>query len=69
MTSVRDDPFTAFRKVREWGFPTCQLGNPPDDYVYGPRAAERTEQVRAAIAESGVRVTSVFIMFQGDAGT
>src|SRR5438105_2502069 len=65
MTSVRDDPFTAFRKVRDLGFPTCQLGNPPDEYVYGPRAAELTEQVRAAIRETGVTVTSVFIMFKG----
>ena len=65
MTSVRNDPFDAFRKVRDLGFSTCQLGNPPDDYLYGPRAAELTEQLRAALAETGVRVTSVFIMFKG----
>jgi sugar phosphate isomerase/epimerase len=65
MTSVRQDPFQAFRKVRELGFTTCQLGNPPDEYVYGPRAAELTAQVRDAIRETGVVVTSVFIMFKG----
>jgi L-ribulose-5-phosphate 3-epimerase len=65
MTSVRSDPFEAFRKVRDLGFPTCQLGNPPEEYVYGEKARERTEQVRAAIAETGVTVTSVFIMFPG----
>ena len=52
MTSMRDDPFAAFRKVRDMGFPTCQLGNPPEEYVYGPRAAELTEQVKQAIAET-----------------
>lgn len=65
MTSLHDDPLADFRKVRELGFPTCQLGNPPDAYVYGPRAAELTEQVRAAIAATGVTVTAVFIMFPG----
>jgi L-ribulose-5-phosphate 3-epimerase len=65
MTSLRGDPFTAFRKVRELGFATCQLGNPPDEYVYGPQARELTERVRAAVAETGVVVTSVFIMFKG----
>ena len=65
MTSLHDDPFEAFQKVRDMGFPTCQLGGPSDDYVYGPQAEQKKEQVREAIAETGVRVTSVFIMFTG----
>lgn len=65
MTSVRSDPFEAFRKVREMGFPSCQLGNPPAEYVYGPRAAELTARVKDAIRETGIVVTSVFIMFPG----
>lgn len=65
MTSIRNDPLEAFRKVREMGFPTCQLGNPPDEYLYGPRSRELTVQVRKAIEETGVTVTSVFIMFRG----
>jgi len=65
MTSVREDPLAAFRKVQELGFPTCQLGNPPDQYVYGPEAGEWTARLRSAIAETGVIVTSVFIMFKG----
>jgi L-ribulose-5-phosphate 3-epimerase len=65
MTSLRADPFDSFRKVRDLGFPTCQLGNPPAEYVYGPEAARLKEQVRAAIAETGIVVTSVFIMFPG----
>lgn len=65
MTSVRDNPLAAFQKIRDLGFPSCQLGNPPAEYVYGPRKEELTEQVRAAIAETGIVVTSVFIMFKG----
>ena len=65
MTSLRGDPLEAFRKVRDLGFTTCQLGNPPEDYVYGPNAAELTARARAAIAETGIVVTSVFIMFKG----
>jgi sugar phosphate isomerase/epimerase len=65
MTGLGRDPLEAFRKVRNLGFPTCQLGNPPDDYVYGPEATALTEQVKAAIRETGIQVTAVFIMFRG----
>ena len=50
MTGLGQDPLEAFRKVRDMGFPTCQLGNPPERYVYGPEARELTERVRTAIA-------------------
>ncbi len=65
MTGLGADPLAAFRKVRDMGFTTCQLGNPPDEYMYGPEAREKTALVRAALAETGVRVTSVFIMYRG----
>jgi L-ribulose-5-phosphate 3-epimerase len=65
MTNVRDDPYAAFRKIREMGFPSCQLGNPPDQYVYGPDAAEWTRKLREARDETGIVITSVFIMFKG----
>jgi len=65
MTSLGDDPPAKFRKVAEMGFPTCQLGNPPDRYVYGPDAERLTDGVRRALDETGVRITSVFIMFKG----
>src|SRR5207245_3563275 len=65
MTGLGRDPLESFRKVREMGFPTCQLGNPPEEYVYGPDARALTERVKAAIAETGVRVTAVFIMYPG----
>src|SRR5438128_11544246 len=65
MTGLGRDPLEAFRKVRDMGFPTCQLGNPPEEYVYGPDARAPTERVKAAIAETGVRVTAVLIMYPG----
>ncbi len=65
MTGVHNDPLASFRKIRDMGFSTCQLGNPPEEYIYGPRAAELTERVQEAIAETGITVTSVFIMFPG----
>jgi len=65
MTGLGQDPFEAFRKARDMGFPTCQLGNPPESYVYGPDARALAERVKAAIAETGIRVTAVFIMYPG----
>lgn len=65
MTSVGADPLASFKKVRDMGFPTCQLGNPPREYVYGPQAEANKARVRAAIAETGVQVTAVFIMYPG----
>jgi L-ribulose-5-phosphate 3-epimerase len=65
MTSLGDDPMAAFKKVREFGFRTCQLSNPPQKYVYGPEADKLTATVGEALAETGVRLTSVFIMFKG----
>ena len=60
-----NSPFEALRRVAEMGFPTCQLGNPPPGVLYGPRAAELTAELRRAVAETGVRITAVFIMYEG----
>ena len=65
MTGLGDDPLAKLRKVADMGFPTCQLGNPPRDYVYGPDAEANTDKVRVALEETGVRITAVFIMFRG----
>lgn len=65
MTNLRDDPFEALRKVKEMGFPTCQLANPPDKYVYGEDAKKLTEEVKKAIKETGIKISSVFIAFKG----
>src|SRR3954465_3608622 len=65
MPGLGKDPLEAFRKVRDMGFPTCQLGNPPEAYVYGPEARVLTQRVKDAIAETGVQLTAVFIMYPG----
>ena len=66
-TSLRDDPVASLKKVRDMGFPTCQLGNPPEKYVYGSPShrREQIDIVRAAIDEVGVTITAVFIMYKG----
>ena len=57
----------ALGRVREMGFTTCQLSNPPEAYLYGPASerARRVDEVKEAIAATGVTITSVFIMFKG----
>jgi sugar phosphate isomerase/epimerase len=65
MSGVDENPLPAFAKIRELGFPTCQLGNPPDNYCFGPQAAELSDRFRRAVDETGIRVTAVFIMFHG----
>ena len=65
LTSLEDNPREAFQKVRELGLSTCQLNNPPAEYVYGKNADALTENVKEAIAETRITVTSVFIMYEG----
>lgn len=65
MTSLGDDPLQTFRKIRELGLSTCQLNNPPYEYVYGKDRAALTQKVREAIAETQMKVSSVFIMYKG----
>ena len=66
MTSLdHHSPLEALTQVREMGFPTCQLGNPPAEYIAGPRSAELTAELRAAVRETGIHITAVFIMFPG----
>ncbi len=65
MTSLHEAPREMFAKIRDLGFATCQLGSPPDSYLYGPDAERLTREFRADMEASGVVVTSVFIMFHG----
>lgn len=59
------DPHETLRRVKNMGFTTCQLGNPPSEYLHGPRAHDLTAHLRAAVADTGVNITAVFIMFSG----
>ena len=65
MTSISDNPAEKLQKVRDMGFTTCQLGNPPDDYVYGERSGELCQRLKQAIKQTGIRISSVFIMYKG----
>lgn len=66
MTSLAaDHPSKALARVRQMGFETCQLSNPPDSYVYGPRSRDLTQSFRQAVNQTGLTVTAVFIMFPG----
>lgn len=65
MTDLGRDPRGAFQKVRDLGFDNCQLQNPPDEYIYGPERVGLTDRVIRALEETGVRITSVFIMYPG----
>lgn len=58
---LRDDPLEPFQKVKELGFPTCQLYSPPEDYLGG----KKNPQFKEALERTGVKVTSVFIGFEG----
>jgi L-ribulose-5-phosphate 3-epimerase len=65
MTRLGDDPLTDLQKVRDMGFSTCQLANPPDEYIYGPHSEDMTQKVRDSIKETGVHISAVFIMYKG----
>ncbi len=65
MTNISDNPLHDLKKVKDMGFTTCQLGNPPDDYVYGEKSADLCERLRQAIKQTGVSISSVFIMYKG----
>lgn len=65
MISISTHPLNDLGKVRDMGFTTCQLGNPPDDYVYGEKSAELCQKLKQAIEQTGIKISSVFIMYKG----
>ncbi len=65
MTSLEEDPFVVLNKVKELGFTTCQLANPPDEYVYGERKKELIQKLKKAVTKTGIEISSVFIMYKG----
>ena len=62
MLAVGTDPRDGLRKVMELGLKCCQLGSPGDEWLESPRR----EEVKRAIEEAGVRVTTVFVGFEGE---
>lgn len=62
MLGVGDDPSESIRKAKEVGVDNVQLGCPPDRYLSGAGL----EQFKKSIAESGLKVTTVFCGFAGE---
>ncbi len=65
MTGISDNPLEDLRKISGLGLGTCQLANPPDEYIYGKKSAQLTEKFLSAVKQTGVGITSVFIMYKG----
>jgi sugar phosphate isomerase/epimerase len=62
MLGVGENPEERLRRVKEMGIPTVQMGCPPQQWWSG----EKFEQLKKAIAESGITVTTVFMGFPGE---
>lgn len=65
MTGISDNPLDDLGKIAGLGLGTCQLANPPDEYIYGDKSAQLTEKFLSAVKQTGVGITSVFIMYKG----
>jgi len=60
--STRGDLEGRLRRIKEAGFPTAQLVSPPAEDLAGPRSQE----LKRAIASSGVKITSVAAVYAGE---
>ena len=65
MTGIGTNPMEALSKIQDFGIHTCQLGNPPDEYIYGKESNELNEKLKSAIEKTGMKISSVFIMYKG----
>ena len=62
MLDVGENPLERVKHVRQMGFPTVQMGVPPPKFA----TEEAKAELRAALAEAGVIVTTVFCGFAGE---
>ncbi|MBM3214587.1 sugar phosphate isomerase/epimerase [Candidatus Poribacteria bacterium] len=62
MLGVGDDPAESLEKVKAVGVTNAQMGCPPEEYLGGTRF----EELRDAIRESGITITTVFCGFAGE---
>jgi len=56
-----DNAMETLGRVQEHGFPTCQLYPPSESYLSG----EKIPELKEALRETGIGITSVFIGFDG----
>ena len=61
IVSLSSEPLEDLRKVRELGFPTCQVYCPSEEYLRGVE----TKKLKEAIKETSVNITTVFFDFDG----
>ncbi len=62
MLGVGDDPADSLAKVRAVGLNNAQMGRPPAQYLAG----DAFEELRAAVEDSGITITTVFCGFDGE---
>jgi len=62
MLGVGEDPRESLQKVKDVGVNNVQMGRPPDEYLSG----EKAKQLKKAIEDSGIEVTTVFCGFDGE---
>lgn len=65
MTKISDNPLEDLQKITALGLGTCQLANPPGEYIYGENSAQLTGKFVSAVKKTGMNITSVFIMYRG----
>jgi len=61
IVGVSDNPKASFERCRELGVPTCQLGCTAERLL----GKFKPEQIRAAADETGIEISSFFILFEG----
>ena len=62
MLGVGDNPMESVQKVLDIGVDNAQMGRPPDAYLSG----EKFEELKKAIDDAGITVTTVFCGFDGE---
>lgn len=62
MLGVGENPVERIKQIQAMGFPTVQMGVPPDDFMSG----SKKEELKQALAETGIKVTTVFCGFEGE---
>ena len=63
ITGIGENPSDNMKRVRELGVSTAQIVAPPEKFMSGPGL----QQIKDAIKQSGVEVTSVFCGYAGEA--
>jgi hypothetical protein len=63
MVGFASDPNESFKEVAEVGVPTCQVAGTAEAVLAGKYS--EPEKVRQAADQAGVRISSVFLVWEG----